>query len=338
MFKNSIKIVITYIFASIFLLVLTFIYPYIKTSENNNTLVIQKGSNVKSIADLLYKKKIIYNKTYFYIVTYIKKADKKLKAGTYKLPERMSYISLVDLLTKGEKNNYIKVTIPEGIWLPDLAGLLKNKIGLDSSKVINLANDEKFIKSLNLYTESLEGYLLPETYYFDKSITEEQVLKFLVKQSKSLFDSNAVKKMNKLNMNMHQILTLASIIDGESNRFDEFDKISSVYYNRLKLGMPLQADPTIQYIFRQEKLKRILYKHLAVDSPFNTYKNAGLPPAPINNPGKQAINAALNPANTNYYYFVVSSDGAHVFAVTLAEHNKNVKLYREFRKKRERIE
>ncbi len=333
MIKNSIKIVVTYIIASCFLLVLTFIYPYIKTTENNNTLVIEKGSSVKSIAELLYNKKVIYNKTYFYIITYLKNADKKLKAGIYRLPERFSYIDLVDLLVKGEKSDYIKVTIPEGILLPDLAALLKNKMGLDSSKIIGLANDKKFIKSLDLDTENLEGYLLPETYYFDKVSTEEQVLRFLVKQTKSLFDSSAVKKMKNFNMNMHQILTLASIIDGESNKFNEFDKISSVYHNRLRAEMPLQACPTIQYVYRKERLKRILFKHLKADSPFNTYKNMGLPPAPINNPGKQAIYAALNPAKTDYYYFVLGKDGKHIFSKTLAEHNKNVELYRQSRDK-----
>jgi UPF0755 protein len=224
------------------------------------------------------------------------------------------------------------VTIPEGIWLPDLAGLLSRKMGLDSTKIMELSYDSKFIKSMGIEAKSLEGYLLPETYFFDKMMDEKSVLQFLVRQNEKIFDSLNLAKMKKLNMTRHEILTLASIIDGESNKFDEFAKISSVYHNRLKRGMMLQADPTIQYLLRAERPKRILFKHLEIKSPYNTYKNYGLPPSPINNPGKQAILAAINPLNTNYYYFVADTDGRHKFATTLSEHNRNVAIYRQMQR------
>jgi len=247
----------------------------------------------------------------------------------YRIPNKISYIDLVNIFIKGGKNRLVKVTIPEGIWLPDLAGLLASKMKLDSTKIMNLAKDVEFIKSLRIDTDNLEGYLLPETYYFDKNMNEEKVLSFLVKQNENIFDSINIEKMKKLKMNRHSVLTLASIIDGESNSFDEFENISSVYHNRLKRGMMLQADPTIQYILRAERPKRILYKHLEINSPYNTYKKFGLPPSPINNPGKQAILAALNPAVTNYYYFVAEKNGRHKFATTLSEHNRNVLIYRQ---------
>ncbi len=329
MMKNDLKIIITFIVSAFVLLIFTFTYPYIKTIEGKNVIFVPEGSTVKNIADSLYKKKIIYNKTYFYIVTYLKNAQKELKAGIYKIPTKISYFDLVNIFIKGGKNKLLSVTIPEGIWLPDLAGLLSKKMGLDSAKIMELSIDPDFIKSLGIESNSLEGYLLPETYFFDNSMDEKKVLKFLSKQNNNLFDPLNLAKMNLLKMNKHEVLTLASIIDGESNRFDEFDKISSVYHNRLKRGMMLQADPTIQYILRAERPKRILFKHLEINSPYNTYKKYGLPPGPINNPGKQAILAALNPKNTNYYYFVADVNGRHKFAATLSEHNRNVAIYRQ---------
>jgi UPF0755 protein len=330
--KNDLKITVTFIVSALILLVFTFTYPYIKPKEGSNIIVVSKGSTVKNIVDSLYSKKIIYNKTYFYIATYIKNAQKKLKAGVYKIPSKISYLGLVDIFVKGGENELLVVTIPEGIWLPDLAGLLSRKMGLDSTKIMELSYDSKFIKSMGIEAKSLEGYLLPETYFFDKMMDEKSVLQFLVRQNEKIFDSLNLAKMKKLNMTRHEILTLASIIDGESNKFDEFAKISSVYHNRLKRGMMLQADPTIQYLLRAERPKRILFKHLEIKSPYNTYKNYGLPPSPINNPGKQAILAAINPLNTNYYYFVADTDGRHKFATTLSEHNRNVAIYRQMQR------
>ncbi len=327
--KNDLKILITFLCFSLILLIFTFTYPYIKPSEGDNIVYVKEGSTVKDIADSLYSKKIIFNKTYFYLVTYLKNAQKELKAGVYRIPDNISYINLVNLFVKGGKNKLMPVTIPEGIWLPDLAGLLSKKMGLDSVKIINLSNDQNFIKSLGVKANNLEGYLLPETYFFDKNMDEKKVLKFLVKQMDKLFDSTNTQKMRQLNMTKHEILTLASIIDGESNKFDEFAKISSVYHNRLKRGMMLQADPTIQYIVRGERPKRILFRHLEINSPYNTYKKYGLPPGPINNPGKQAVYAALNPAITDYFYFVADVNGRHKFATTLSEHNRNVAIYRQ---------
>jgi len=149
-------------------------------------------------------------------------------------------------------------------------------------------------------------------------------------------EPKVIERMKELHMNENQILTLASIIDGESNKVEEFKKISGVYHNRLRRGMLLQADPTIQYIVRhrRRKVNKIYYKDLTIDSPYNTYKYRGLPPSPINNPGKDAIMAALYPEKNNYLYFVADGSGGHVFSKTISQHLRNVQSYRGWRNSR----
>jgi UPF0755 protein len=139
-------------------------------------------------------------------------------------------------------------------------------------------------------------------------------------------------RIEELDMSDNEVLTLASIIEGESNIVEEFAKISGVYHNRLKIGMALQADPTIQYLVRNKRKNKIYFKDLEIDSKYNTYKYAGLPPSPINNPGKDAIFAALYPEENNYYYFVADGTGGHIFAKNYAEHQKNVNEYRKWRR------
>ncbi|MHB8930673.1 MAG: endolytic transglycosylase MltG, partial [Melioribacteraceae bacterium] len=139
-------------------------------------------------------------------------------------------------------------------------------------------------------------------------------------------------RMKELKMTKQQILTLASIIDGESNLVSEFKTIAGVYYNRLRIGMPLQADPTVQYLIRDKHKNRIFKKDLLIDSKFNTYKYYGLPPGPINNPGKDAIMATLYPEKNNYLFFVANGKGGHIFSKTINEHELNVSRYRQWRK------
>ncbi len=181
----------------------------------------------------------------------------------------------------------------------------------------------------------MEGYLLPDTYYFHEGSTEKEVLKKLVDAMLTLFNDNEIKaRMKHLRKNMHQILTMASIIDGESNKISEFKRIAGVYYNRLKKGWKLQADPTVQYVVRQKrkKVNKIYYKDLEIDSKFNTYKYYGLPPAPINNPGKDAIMAALYPEEHEYFYFVADGSGGHAFSRNSREHQIQVNRYRNWRR------
>jgi len=326
-----------YIIASFFgfvLVVLLFIFfspNYYKQSEPVR-IDIKHGETFSEIVDTLYERKIIPSKINLKIISFLFEADKKIKAGRYHIPNGLSYVKLVEFLINGTPAEQISVTIPEGIWQTEVAQILQRNLNIDSTKVMELSKSKSFINSLGLETNNLEGYLLPETYYFYPFSTAEEILRKLKLKMDHVFTPQMEKQMQDLKMTKDQILTLASIVDGESNYVPEFKTIAGVYYNRLKKGMPLQADPTVQYLIREKHKNKILKKDLLINSKFNTYKYVGLPPAPINNPGKDAIMAALYPEKNNFLYFVANGNGGHNFARTSAEHEKNVIKYRQWRK------
>ncbi|NOX18364.1 MAG: endolytic transglycosylase MltG [Chlorobi bacterium] len=293
---------------------------------------IKRGTSVNEIIDDLYIADVIPNRFLMKLAVLISGANRKLQAGEYDIPNDLSYLGLIELLSSGNGAFQKKVTIQEGIWQFKLAGLLQRELGLDSVKIMRLSKDKAFLNSLLINANSIEGYLLPETYYFNSNVTEKEALKKLKNHMDKLFDENARIQMALLGMTKHQILTMASIIDGESNRVSEFKRIAGVYYNRLRKGIKLQADPTVQYLIREKKRhNKIYFKDLEIDSPYNTYKFKGLPPGPINNPGKDAVLAALYPEENDFLFFVASGDGGHRFAKTKSEHQRNVAKYRRWR-------
>ncbi|MCX6170595.1 MAG: endolytic transglycosylase MltG [Ignavibacteriales bacterium] len=314
------------------LLIITFYSPnYYKNTEPVE-IDIAHGSTLSQVIDSLYARKIIPNKMNMKIIAYLYGAEKKIKAGRYNIPNGLNYIKLVELLINGSPAAQILVTLPEGIWQTEVAQILKNNLHIDSAKVMELSKSRSFLNYLDLDVDNLEGYLMPESYYFYSNSSAEEILKKLKDEMDKFFTPKITARMKELRMTKNQILTLASIIDGESNLVSEFKTISGVYYNRLKIGMPLQADPTVQYLIRDKHKNRIFKKDLQIDSRFNTYKYYGLPPAPINNPGKDAIRAALYPEKNNYLYFVANGNGGHIFSKTNNEHELNVSRYRQWRR------
>ena len=292
---------------------------------------IPRGSSFNKVTQVLYEKNIIPNKINFRLAAFLVGAGNKLKAGRYEIPSSINYFSLVDYLIEGGHNEQILITIPEGIWQHDLAHLLKQKLDIDSLTFMKLSSNKYFLKKIGIESSTSEGYLLPETYYFYKDSKPDEIIEKLYSEMNKYFDEAAEKRMKELKLNKNQILTLASIIEGESNISSEYKRISGVYHNRLKKWMRLEADPTIQYLKRHRKHNRILYKDLEIDSPYNTYINYGLPPTPINNPGKEAVLAALYPEKNDYLYFVADGTGAHKFAKSFSEHQNNVNNYRKWR-------
>lgn len=329
--KNELYLLIVWLICVFAVMYFAFIipnkFPYSTTVE----FEINKGESIKEVADSLYAKKIIPNKFNFRLAVFLKGAEKKIKAGDYLIDKSLNYFQLIDILTGEVKSFQKKITIPEGIDQFQLASLLKREVGIDSTEFISLSQSKSFILSLGLNVDNLEGYLLPETYYFYSSISSQNILKKLNSELKN-FLKDKENRIKELKMTEHEVLTLASIIDAESNNFSEFSKISAVYHNRLKIGMPLQADPTISFLNRLRKDKTIFKKDLMIESKFNTYKYSGLPPAPINNPGKQAILAALYPEKNNLLYFVADGYGSHLYASNYNEHLQNVMKYRQWKK------
>mgnify|MGYP005836153695 FL=1 len=292
-----------------------------KSAEGDSIeIFIPKGASLDQIADSLKTRGLIKKKYPFKIYAFLKGYDTRLRAGFFEVPTNLSTFELVSYLANAKTKTF-SVTLIEGWSNAQVGGHLARSLEIDSLKFVSLCQDSVFIKSLNLDVPNLLGYLLPNTYAFHRDMSEEEIIRYLVNQTLSIFEADSVRNaLENLNLNMHQILTLASIVEGECIFDDERPVVASVYFNRLARRMRLQADPTIQFILG-EKPRRLLLKDLQIDSPYNTYKYNGIPPGPINNPGIKSIMATLFAENTNYLYFVARGDGRHTFSKTLQEHN-----------------
>lgn len=331
--KNEISLIIglwSFIFG---FLLFAFLGPNYYDTISPKNFEVKQGDTFKKIVQNLCEEKIISSSTNMNIAAFLYGAETRVKAGHYSIPNGLNYFQLIELFVDGTPGKQILVTIPEGIWQHNLSNLLVNKIGIDGEVFMELSSSKSFLNSINIVGNNLEGYLLPNTYYFFEGSSTTDVIKKLKNEMDKIFrEDSVIVQMSKIGLSKNEILTLASIIDGETNKESELKLISGVYHNRLKRGIKLQADPTIQYLKRHRRSKnKVYYKDLEIDSPYNTYKYKGLPPSPINNPGKNAVLAAIFPEETEYIFFVADGTGGHKFAKKLNEHNRNVSAYRRWR-------
>jgi UPF0755 protein len=213
------------------------------------------------------------------------------------------------------------VTIPEGLTLKQIAGILKKEIQIDSTDFMRVAENRQFAQSMGISASDLEGYLFPDTYKLSWGMSSEKIAQMMVEQFKKTFTDSLLKRAQEINFSLLEVVTLASLIEAEAKDGKEREIISAVYHNRLKRGMLLQCDPTVIYGLPDVD-RALVLEDLEIDSPYNTYKYPGLPPGPIGNPGKASLLAALYPAPVDYLYFVAKGDGTHVFSTTLEEHNR----------------
>lgn len=280
---------------------------------------IPAGATFRQVGDSLKKANALENEELFIFLGRISRKERKIRAGVFEIPGGLSPWQLLNYL-ETVPGKQIKVTLPEGLLSGQMAGILQEKIGIDSALFVSLVQDSAFARSL-VGEPSLEGYLLPETYNFEWKTSEKQIIERMAANTLRIFEPDTIKeRLSQLDRTRLEILTLASIIEGEVLVDSERVYISSVYHNRLRLRWPLQADPTIQFIIPGPP-RRLLHRDLEVDSPYNTYKRLGLPPGPISNPGRESILAALYPANTSYLFMVAIGNGRHKFSETLREHN-----------------
>ncbi len=284
---------------------------------------IKAGSSGKAIASLLKEKDLIRSERAFKNLAKELKKDSKMKAGTYKLSRSMDAETIINKLASGDVyEETIKFTIPEGFELKDIEKrLTENKIvqKAEFDKALTKTYDYKFLEGV----DTLEGYLFPDTYIMKLDYTSEDIVNKMLLRFDQIFKPEYYDRAKELGMSINEVITLASIIEREAMSDEEFKIVSSVFHNRIKKEMKLQSCATVQYILGERKA-RLTFDDIAIESPFNTYINAGLPPSPIANPGEKAIIAALYPEDTEYFYFVAKNDGSgkHVFSKTLAEHNK----------------
>jgi UPF0755 protein len=301
------------------------------------TVRIPKGKTLKEIIGILSEKNIVKSDRSFMLAVRLLGYEKDIQAGNLVLHEPKTNSRLIHQLVNGMPE-LVKITILEGWNIYKVAETLDNTLGIHQDKVISLCMNKRFIQSMKIKTPTLEGFLFPETYYFVETESPRIILRKMVSEYQDHISDDMRNRITELGFSELQMITLASIIEGEAIYDEERKNISSVYHNRLNKGMRLQADPTIQYIIKDGP-RRLLNKDLNIESPYNTYLNEGLPIGPINNPGLKSIIAALYPSESEYIYFVAKGDGYHTFSRTQEEHNFAKQKLNRLRKKvdRERL-
>jgi UPF0755 protein len=263
----------------------------------------------------------------FMLLTVARGSMRSLKAGEYQIPPGANTMAVLALIEGGQVLQH-NVVFREGSTVAELARQLDNERLARAEDVLRVARDGLFLRTLAVPAETVEGYLFPDTYQFVKGMMPEEILARMVTRLRERISPEILAAARSRDLNMHQLLTLASIIEKEAVERREMPLISAVFWNRLKLDMPLQADPTVQYAIGKDR-QRLTRDDLLADSPFNTYRRAGLPPGPIASPSLPAIQAAANPAPVSYLYFVATGDERrHRFSTTLADHNAAVAQYR----------
>jgi UPF0755 protein len=301
--------------------------PVIPTEAHppSKVVVIPDGSTFQYVAALLEREGLIKNRFVFVLIGKSQSADRKVQAGEYELNPGMTPAEILSKLLNGEVLLH-PLTIPEGLTITQIADVVPQQGLTDRVEFLRLVKDREFVASLGIKAETLEGYLYPDTYKFPRPIEAREVLMAMVEQLRQVVGPDLLARMQELKMTMHEVLTLASIIEKETGSGGERPEISAVFHNRLKKHIPLQSDPTV--IYGLPAFDGNLHKKdLSSPSPYNTYRVQGLPPGPIANPGIEAIRAALYPSDSRSLYFVSRNDGTHQFSATLIEHNKAVEKY-----------
>ena len=307
--------------------------PY--DSQARTTQVdIPKGESFVTISRGLAEKRLLRCPRLFSVVARVLSKDRTIMAGAYRLHSSMSPREILEGLSSGLAVLH-RITVPEGVSLDQVARILEAEGVARAEDIQAAGSNPAFFRNLGIEGDSLEGYLFPDTYYLPLGQSANEILTAMVRQFWRVYDPQMRIKQIRMGWRIHDVVTLASIIEKEASRAEEKPYISSVLHNRLARDMPLQCDPTVIYGIRffDGNLKR---EDLLRDSAYNTYLYKGLPPGPICNPGLGSLQAALNPADTPYLYFVSKNDGTHQFSESIEEHNRAVHSYQKETKKSDR--
>lgn len=315
--------------------------PVDENSTESIKVTIPMGSGINTISKILEDNGIIKDKRIFkYYVKF--KNESQFQAGDYTLTKSMTFDELIESLKTGRvyREPVFTVTVPEGLTLEQIAQVIEKNTAHSAKVFMEVITSEAFVSKMmaaypTLITEDvlnenirydLEGYLYPATYsFYEEAPSIEKIIEpMIAEMNKLVLDYSPA--ISDRNMTVHQFLTFASLLEEEATAQTDRETIASVFYNRLKIGMPLQTDPTVLYALGSHK-DRVLYSDLEIDNPYNTYVVNGLPPGPIAGAGKSSLEATLNPTNTEYFYFLADSSGINHFAKTHDEHLANIKKY-----------
>ena len=338
----KIKLIYIFTLAGIFIIALilnlALFQRIFRTDPADITLKIKKGDNLRNIATELEEKQVIDNKSIFILTGRLLGYQDKIIPGEYTFPNGMTNLEILKKVTDPNSVRYFTVTVPEGMNIRQIGRLLQRQLGLDSAGFVEAANNDSLINELGIDADNLEGYLFPDTYRISFSPlgkTEDKIVEMMVSNFMKKISPELKEEMADQDLDLKDVVTMASIIEGETRYEPEKKTIAGVYYNRLRRHMKLEADPTVQYAIPDGPKRRLVYSDLKYPSPYNTYLHRGLPPGPINNPGLSSIIAAIEPEDNDYLYFVAKGDGSHRFAETYKEHKENIQLYKEYLQEKE---
>lgn len=294
-------------------------------------IAIPDGITGREAGRILVEKGLIEHELFFRIALRADRVRKPVKQGWYNLPRGLSALDLLHILQKGSNRTpdpaevppELRVTIPEGLSIEQASKLFSNPAAF-----VEAASDPKLIARMGLKADTLEGFLMPSTYYFDRKPTEREVVERMAAEFEKQYAALVAQTPPPEGFDKLAVVTIASLVEEEARVPEERPSVAAVVYNRLRKNMPLQFDSTLQFALKKYG-QRLLYEDLETDSPYNTYKYSGLPPGPISNPGAASLKAALRPAQANFLYFVSNADGlTHTFSTTEADHLKAVARFR----------
>ena len=290
-------------------------------------VIIPKGASIDAIAAILEHEGLVGNTRLFVLAARVLGYDRNLQAGRFTIPVGSSTYRILRQLAKGMSAEDM-VTIPEGLRAEQTAEILYHGAKIDPIRLLGLVEDSTFVRSLGIPANRMEGYLYPDTYPFYPLLSPQEVLRVMAERSLKVLGEETAEPNAKMGLTLHQIVTLASIVEAEAQVPSERPRIAAVFYNRLRRGMMLQSDPTVSYAMGVWR-GRIYYRDLDVKSPYNTYRNRGLPPGPICSPGRGAFHAILFPLpDSTELYFVARGDGTHIFSRTWEGHLRAIAMVR----------
>ena len=311
--------------AGVYLNIISYAQKPPNTAPVEKVVVVQSGQGFKAISTLLHQKGMILHPVKFRLFARIKGYDKRIKAGEYMLSSTMTPKKILETMVDGKVYLH-RLTIPEGYNLRQVAQTVETAGLASEVDFLKATTDPDLLNANGIDARTFEGYLFPDTYYFPINVTPENIITTMVKRFWSVFKPEWKEQTKILGMTIHQVITLASIIEKETAVAAERPIISSVYHNRLKRNMRLESDPTVIYGI-EDYNGNITRKDLASPTRYNTYTIKGLPPGPISNAGIKAIEAALYPADTKFLYFVSRNDRTHHFSTNFRDHNRAVRKY-----------
>jgi UPF0755 protein len=294
-------------------------------------VVVDRGMSYADIARRVSISGLVKDEVLFLMLGRLFRIEHRAKAGRYRLSSTSSMVTILKTLYKGATYRD-RITLLPGRTIESVSDVLARRASVDSLTFVTLAHDSAFVSRLGIPSKTVEGYLYPDTYDVEWRESPEVVLRQMTANFQAAFDDSLRARARRLGMSINEAVTLASIIEKEAMLDLERPRISAVFHNRLRIGMKLQADPTVRYALKKWR-GRMLYKDLKVESPFNTYWTYGLPPRPICSPGLPSLIAAVNPQpGSKDLYFVAQGDGSHYFSATAGEHQRAKARYKQYLK------